>query len=265
MAAADFDEPVLPETKKAKLTMDKKGEKRSYLKVFETLPSQLLNSFGQSAYVKQTDAEVWKQFSEPQQTGALWMTELCSAEEERRGVGINRFLLAMLNYTKYQQLETVKLHNKAILKEAVFDAFYSELDAMGPLFAYCLADKKERAPAGASALRGKSSQNEGIQQPGREAEKLKADTRVVYDWLQTNQKSYIRMVMQWQACGGLSFVSATHHRGAQCFKYEGNALHDNKKSKVVSLEEFQSAVTSRHNCTKQEGISVKDVNNADFE
>ena len=265
MANADFDAPVLPETKKAKLTMDKKGEKRSYLKVYETLPSQLLNSYGLSAYVKQTDAEVWKQFSEPQQTGALWMTELCSAEEERRGVGINRFLLAMLNYTKYQQLETVKLHNKAILKEAVFDAFYSELDAMGPVFAYCLADKKERAPAGSSALRGKSSQNEGMQQPGREAKKLEAETKVVYEWLQVNKKSYIRMVMQWQACGGLSFVSATHHRGAQCFKYEGNALHDNKKSKVVSLEEFQSAVTSRHNCTKQEGISVKDKNNADFE
>jgi hypothetical protein len=73
------------------------------------------------------------------------------------------------------------------------------------------------------------------------------------------------MVMQWQACGGLSFVSATHHRGAQCFKYEGNALHDNKKSKGVSLEEFQSAVTNRHNCTKQEGISGKDKINADFE
>ena len=36
--------------------------------------------------------------------------------------GSNRFLLAMLNYTKYQQLETVKLHNKAILKEGVFEA-----------------------------------------------------------------------------------------------------------------------------------------------
>ena len=108
-------------------------------------------------------------------------------------------------------------------------------------------------------------QNEGIQQPAREAEKLKADTKLVYDWLDVKQKSYIRMVMQWQACGGLSFVSATHHRGAQCFRYEGNALHDNKKSKVVSLEEFQSAVTSRHNSTKQEGIKAKDAYNADFD
>ncbi len=81
MAAADFDEPVLPETKKAKLTMDKKGEKRSYLKVYETLPSQLLNSYGVSAYVKQTDAEVWKQFSQRKTTGALGMTVCCLPEE----------------------------------------------------------------------------------------------------------------------------------------------------------------------------------------
>ena len=151
------------------------------------------------------------------------------------------------------------------MKPDVFDSFYREIDDMIPAFTYCLAEKKEKAPSGCSALRSKASQDEGMQQANREVATLKTKTKKVCDWLQLDQKSYIRMVMSWQACGGLSFVSSTHHRGAQCFKYEGNALHDDKTSKVVSLEEFQSAVTSRHNSTKQEGISVKDVNNADFE
>ena len=77
MANADFGAPVLPETKKAKLTMNKKGDRRSFLKGYETLPSQPLTAYGASAYVKQTDAEayvkqtnaeVWKHFSREQVT-----------------------------------------------------------------------------------------------------------------------------------------------------------------------------------------------------
>ena len=59
MTDADFGEPVLPETKKSKVThKDKKGEPRNYLKVYETLPVQLINGYGESAYTKMSDEEV---------------------------------------------------------------------------------------------------------------------------------------------------------------------------------------------------------------
>jgi hypothetical protein len=263
MVNADFDGLVLPEAKKAKHAKDKNGELRSFLKVWETLPAQLLNCYGEAEYVNNTDEAVWNAFSEPTKTGAMWMTELCSAEPERRGVGINRFLLSMVKYCKYQQTEKAKVQNKAIMKPEVCDNFYKEIDDMIPAFTYCLAEKKEKAPTGCSALRGKASQPEGIQAAPREEPGLKANTKKVYDWLRKDVRSYIRMVMQWQACGGLSFVASTHHRGAQCFKYVGNALHGTS-SKDVSLEEFQLAVADRHHGKKH--VSMKETaKNADFE
>ena len=36
------------------------GEMRAYLRVWETPPSQMLNAYGQSSFVKKTDAEVWE-------------------------------------------------------------------------------------------------------------------------------------------------------------------------------------------------------------
>ena len=109
--AADFDDnPTLP-------VLDPKGKKRKadgiqreYLKVFETLPPQLLNAYGQAAYTKQSDEEVWRQLCVPQKSGAKYMTELCSKELERRGIGINRFIHAVVEYIKYQETETTKKH-----------------------------------------------------------------------------------------------------------------------------------------------------------
>ena len=264
MTDADFGEPVLPETKKSKVTLkDKKGEPRNYLKVYETLPVQLINGYGESAYTKMSDEEVWKAFAKPQVSGAQWMTELCSPEEERRGIGLNRFLLAMVNYAKYQKSETVKEKNKKILADSIFDGLNSEVDRMLPSFEYCLAFKKEKTPEGSSALRGKASQAEGMPQNEKSEETLKAETKKVYEWLKTDQRSYIRMMMVWQSCGGLSHVAASHHRGAQCFRYVGNMLHDEKKANDVSLEEFQASVLNRNSLKKTQGI-VK-VNNHDFD
>ena len=53
------------------------------------------------------------------------------------------------------------------------------------------------------------------------------------------------MLMHWQASAGVSFVAATHHRAAQCFRYHGNAKHG-EGLKEVSLTEFQLAIKERH-------------------
>ena len=58
------------------------GKKRDYLKVYEQLPAQLLNVYGEAKYAKLSDERVWKQLTVPQKTGAMWMTEYCSKEAE---------------------------------------------------------------------------------------------------------------------------------------------------------------------------------------
>ena len=135
-------EPVLPKAKKAK--KEKDTEARPYLRIFETLPAQLLNSYGEASYVNSTDAEVWAEFSKPQKTGAMYMTEMCSKDPERRGVGINRSIEAVLRYAKYQQKPDTKLRNAAIMKAEVLENFDAEITRMIPSLAYCLAEKKKQ-------------------------------------------------------------------------------------------------------------------------
>ncbi len=38
------------------------GEKRKWLKVYETLPPQMLNAYGEAKFAKTSDAEVWIHF-----------------------------------------------------------------------------------------------------------------------------------------------------------------------------------------------------------
>ena len=105
--------------KKARV-MAEGGTERPWLKVFETLPPQLLNAYGEAKYTRMPDEKVWDSFSTPQKTGAKYMTELCSNEKERRGVGINRFLHTVISYVEYQQDEKVRKKNAAIMQEVKY-------------------------------------------------------------------------------------------------------------------------------------------------
>ena len=56
----------------------KDTKKREWLKVFETLPPQMLNAYGPAKFAKMNDEAVWKALCEPLKSGAVWMTECAS-------------------------------------------------------------------------------------------------------------------------------------------------------------------------------------------
>ena len=220
------------------------GKKREYLKVFETLPVQLLNAYGQSKFARTSDEDVWKHFAVPQKTGAEWMTEYCSKSPERRGIAINRWLLCMQNYLKHQLEEDVKTQNKALIDAAKFKEIYKEIEGILPSIDYCLAPKKVSEKTGASSLRSAAvsiADTKNVRDP----KDLDEHAKKLYDWLDTGKVSRIRMLVNWQSAGGLSFVAGCHHRASVCFRGHGNSLHEEHDS-TVSLEEFQDAVKSRH-------------------
>ena len=101
------------EKKKDAVSLADKGAKRKWLRAFETLPPQLLNAYGEHRLQKMSDKEVWDHMSTPLKSGAEYMTEVCSSEDERRGIGLNRWLYAMAEFCKYQQKEEVKKQNQA--------------------------------------------------------------------------------------------------------------------------------------------------------
>ena len=99
----------------SEVSLKRKAEgegQRENLRVYETMPSQLLNAYGMAGFAKMDKEKVWEELNKPLKTGAKYMTELCSAEEERRGVGINRFLQVLVEYLKYQKTDQMRKQNE---------------------------------------------------------------------------------------------------------------------------------------------------------
>ena len=88
------------DAKGQKRMREDQGEERPWLKVFETLPAQLLSAYGETRYTKMSDQAVWEQMSKPLKSGAKYCSEFCSHEPERRGVAINRWLHAIMQYCR---------------------------------------------------------------------------------------------------------------------------------------------------------------------
>ena len=80
----DINQKVQEKGSKRARIEDDEGSKRPWLKVFETLPAQMLNAYGEAKYAKITDSQMWKHLGQPLKSGAMYMTEFCSPEIERR-------------------------------------------------------------------------------------------------------------------------------------------------------------------------------------
>jgi len=242
MGADDFG--ALVPKKVVNPDMDK-GTKRTWLKVFETMPVQMLNAYGQAKFARRSDKEVLHHLCQPLKSGAVSMTELTSPTEERRGIGVNRFLHAEKLYLEYQNQEEVKRGNGIIMKEELYNEFYAESRRILPSIVYCLAPKKAYEKKGASSLRESALEHTTSEGIAKTPELLASHAKIVYDWLDNAKPSRIRMLQNWQAAAGQSYVSSVHHRGITCFRYCGNTDHK-ENDHSVSLTEFQAAIKIRH-------------------
>ena len=261
----DFQEDVAevaPSIAKGKGGGKGKGENepRYWLKVFETLPGQLLNAYGVAGFYSMSTDAVWAALVKPQRSGAMFHTEYASRDPERRGIAINRWLMAVLNFCKHQKSENVKRQNEFVLKEAVFQGVYAEIDKMYISFEYCLAPKKERQVSG-NALRA-SIADVSDSSGGKDPKELDSHTSKVFQWI-TMEKSRIRMLMNFQGSGGLAYGASVHQLATACFLQHGNKYHEGDGN-AVSLSEFQEAVKSRHRLGSA-GISTEGATSNDFQ
>ena len=122
-----------------------KGEEpgdREELRVYETMPSQMLSAYGMVAFAQMEHKKVWEDLNKPLKTGAMYMTEFCSKKEDRRCIAINRMLQPLVEYLKYQKMEGVKAQNEFILKPEIFTQLYAEINQVFDAATYCLAGKK---------------------------------------------------------------------------------------------------------------------------
>ena len=223
------------------------GSQRVYLKVYETLPCQLLNAYGMAKYPKLSDSAAWAAMCEPLKSGANFMTEYASPQAERRGVAVNRWLQCVLEFCQYQKMTEVQKQNTLIMQEKIRQELYDEIERILPALEYCLAPRKAFEKKGACMLRSAARPLQPAERQTKDREQLDRYAKELYEWVDTSRVSRIRMMLQWQGGGGLPYVASVHHRATQIFRYHGNSKHEAGKSQTgVSLEEWQEAVRERH-------------------
>ena len=129
--------------------------------------------------------------------------------------------MSLLTFSKYQVSVVGKQHNNLILKPEVCKELYGEIDKVMPSLEYCLAPKKTKEASGASNLRSHVSQT--VPQSDRDPILLDQHAKVLYEWLDKKERSYIRMIVAFLSEIGLSFNAAAYHRSACCCRYFGNS------------------------------------------
>ena len=94
-----------------------------------------------------------------------------------------------------------------------------------------------------SSLRGRAEDDVS---DVKDVSKLKAEAKIVYDWLNL-KKSTVRAFSQWQAAGGLSFNANVYHTCMMAFIGSGNDHHvSGDADPKITLEEFQKCILARH-------------------
>ena len=102
---------------------------------------------------------------------------------------------------------------------------------------------QSRRKSGIASLR--AGAEGGKEVVSKEPEALKRHAKVVYDWV-LQSKSYVRMLSQYQAAGGGSFVANVYHTCMVAFLKHGNLKHTATSADNVSLDDFTAAVLHRH-------------------
>ena len=180
------------------------------------------------------------------------MTELCDDSVERRSIGINRWACALRDFCKYQRREEVKKENKKVMQDDIRKKMYEEIDKVYDALDYVCTERKKK---GASSLRARVGVEDDVSEPKSET-KLQDSAKIVYEWLH-QKKSYVRLVHQWQAAGGLSFVANVYNTGMQAFLAHGNE-GCGKDGDAIPLSVFQKCIVDRHDVSKTRKTKRKD-------
>ena len=142
------DEFINPNT-----SMEQPAKRRKTVMSYETPPSQALNVSGASRYFGLSSGQLWEALGQPLKSGGPYSSELTEVSNERRGVGINRFLVPMLAFLEQQNTQECIRRNKSILQETVYEQFHEEVQKYLPSVRFITAAKKEYVKQGAAILR----------------------------------------------------------------------------------------------------------------
>ncbi|CAK0822856.1 unnamed protein product, partial [Prorocentrum cordatum] len=213
---------------------------RTYLKSWETIPKSFLNAYGRGKFDVMPTHELWGLCNVKQKTGAVYATELASEHDERRGVGVNRWLQSQVQFLEYLKGERVQV--EACMKPDIVRLLCQEIDKVLPAMKKILAPKKEHRKDGIDQLRSAvvaAAETVGV-------DDLNTNAKIVWEYINPAQVNIVRATQFLFSGGGSSHVASSHHRAMLGFALHGNALHNDRSGDAVTLEQFQAAVRARH-------------------
>ena len=132
---------------------------------------------------------------------------------------------------------------------------------MLPSLKYCLAPKMPKEKSGAACLRAQAVVAD-VSVVTKAPADLDRHAGIIFNWLNPEKTSRIRMLLRWQSVGGLTHVASVYQRVAQCFWLKGNSLHEGIPGDNITLQQFQESIRSRHEIGNSgiEGVGAGSVN-----
>ena len=210
------------------------------MKGWETVPKSFLNAYGRGKFDVMPPRELRGVCNVAQKTGAIYATELASDSDERRGVGINRWLQSQTQFFEY--LKGQKTNVEACMKPDIARLLFQEIDKVLPAMKTILAPHKERRKDGVDQLRSSVVENAST----ANVDDLNRCAKTVWEFIDPSKINILRETQYLFSGGGSSHVASSHHRTMMGFVLHGNALHSGREGDAVTLEQFQAAVRARH-------------------
>ena len=195
--------------------LDKKEEsptKRAKLKPYDLLPSQVLNSMGESGI----GTTSLKQLADVQARGnkaAAYFTELCDETLARKHVAVSRLSEVQLQ-TGEKLLKTP--YYKKYIDAKLYDPAMKEFEELKPSFKTLLGKDVWTSD-------GKLTVSSIIYSSTSETKnktEVNAAAKKVYDWLQKKESKW-RQLQVLLSSGGIFFVASVHERSHRAYLAHG--------------------------------------------
>ena len=176
--------------------------RREKLYWYDSVASQMLNPYGESAFTEQTNEAVWRAAAQGSKRVAFH-TELAAADPWRQGVGISRSAEALL--AAIRTLETDNI--KKLLKEEHLTAALEEAAGLKPMLERLNQGKGSQGEAKQptlAQLKKRRLEAESDHMPVSKAD-MEAAAQAVHKWFQ-KERSPLRAILAILAGNGTFFA-----------------------------------------------------------
>ena len=196
-------------------SIESKPSKRTCLRHYDLLPSQVLNPMGRSGFPEASDKTLWELCSKGN-AGCAYHSELCSDDPQRRNRGLSRICEVL--YKGVERLTTSPTI-ASMIKPALLDAIKTEAATIMP---HLLQLWNQDVASPGSSKKSAKSIAYYKEKKGASVDKgaIEHSAKALHAWI-TKPTSLLREVLSGLSDGGLFYTSEVSMRLLLAFTTHG--------------------------------------------